>query len=461
VFTKTSRHPTHLAGLLLLLLSFLPSGLNAMAPVQRNLLSNGLVILQSEDHSLPFITMQLLIDGGSSRDPSGQEGLSHITAKALLLGSDSKTAVEISRELDFMGASLNASSGRDHTVISLRVLKKDLLKGFDLFMEALTRPIFPEEEIRREVEKTSAALQSQEDDPGTLAEREFLKALFPDSPYGRPVEGTKATLSTLTRDMILKFYRSYYIPNNSILTIAGDITPEEVRTSILPVLEKLHTGVTPDRKPRMTHTLGPEAISINRSITQANIILGHAGITRDNPDFYALSVMNYILGRGGFASRLNEEVRAKRGLAYSITSFFDAGKHSGSFQVVLQTKNESAKEAIELTLKEMEKIRKEPVSEKELESAKKYLIGSFPMRLDTQAKLASFITQSEYFGLGLDYDRKYQSLIGSITRQEVLRVANTYLHPERLIIVTVGNSNDGRIDLPAALPKAEKGKARP
>jgi zinc protease len=171
--------------------------------------------------------------------------------------------------------------------------------------------------------------------------------------------------------------------------------------------------------------------------------------------------MNYILGRGGFASRLNEEVRAKRGLAYSITSFFDAGKHSGSFQVVLQTKNESAKEAIELTLKEMEKIRKEPVSEKELESAKKYLIGSFPMRLDTQAKLASFITQSEYFGLGLDYDRKYQSLIGSITREEVLRVANTYLHPERLIIVTVRNSNDGRIDLPAALPKAGKEKAQP
>jgi zinc protease len=226
------------------------------------------------------------------------------------------------------------------------------------------------------------------------------------------------------------------------------------------MLEKWPTGRTPGIPPRINHAQGPEAVNISRSITQANVILGHAGISRDNPDFYALSVMNYILGRGGFSSRLNEEVRAKRGLAYSITSFFDAGKHSGSFQIVLQTKNDSAKEAIDLTLKEVEKIRKEPVSEKELDGAKKYLIGSFPMRLDSQAKLANFITQSEYYGLGLDYDRKYQSLIGSVTGEDVLRVAKTYLHPERLIIVTVADLKDARKDLPVTSPISEKAKPR-
>jgi zinc protease len=456
VLTKTSHLPILLIGLFLLLLGFWPSGLWAMAPVQRTILPNGLVILQSEDHSLPFITIQLLVDGGSSRDPSGQEGLSHITAKVLLLGSKSKTALQISGELDFMGASLDSGSGRDYSIISLRVLKKDLPKGFDLFMEVLTQPTFPEEEMRREVEKTSAALQSEEDDPGALAEKEFQKVLFQGSPYGHPVEGTEATLQRLTRDMILKFYRCYYVPNNSTLTIVGDITPEEARRSLLPALEKLSAGAPPERTLRVRHVPGPERVRIKRSITQANIILGHAGINRDNPDFYALSVMNYILGRGGFSSRLNEEVRAKRGLVYSITSFFDTGKHSGSFQVVLQTKNASANEAIDLTLKEMEKMRKEPVSEKELEGAKKYLIGSFPMRLDTQAKLASFITQSEYFGLGPDYDRKYQSLIGSVTRDDVLRVANTYLNPERLIIVTVGNLKDGLVNPPFIAPDPER-----
>ena len=459
--TKSSPPPTHLMWLLLLVLSFSPSCLQAMAPIQKTVLPNGMTILQSEDHSLPFVTIQLLVDGGSTRDPSGQEGLSHITAKTLLLGSESNSALQISQELDFMGASLNSTSGRDYSMVSLRVLKKDLLKGFGLFMDALTHPTFPEEEIKREVEKTLAALQSQEDDPGTLAERDFLKALFPDSPYGNPVEGTKATLPKLTRDMVMKHYRSYYIPSNSILTIVGDITSEEAKTSLLSRLGKLPAGKSPDRAARVDHAAKAEAICISRPITQANIVLGHDGIKRDNPDFYALSVMNYILGRGGFSSRLNEEVRAKRGLAYSITSFFDAGKNSGSFQVVLQTKNESAKEAIDLSLKEMEKIRKEPVSEKELERAKKYLIGSFPMRLDTQAKLASFMTQLEYYGLGLEYDRRYSSLIGSVTREDILRVASTYLHPERLIIVVVGDFDGDRINWPAPLPAMDKANIRP
>ena len=150
-------------------------------------------------------------------------------------------------------------------------------------------------------------------------------------------------------------------------------------------------------------------IKVDRPITQANILLGHAGVARDNPDYYALIVMNYILGGGGFASRLVEEIRIKRGLAYSVVSFFDPGKHPGAFQISLQTKNASAREAISLCLREMERIQKELVSQNELEGAKKYLIGSFPMRLDTQGKLAHFIGQVEYYGLGLDYPNRYPS----------------------------------------------------
>ena len=160
--------------------------LYAMPPVQRMVLPNRLILLVSEEHSLPFITVHLLIDAGSRRDPSGEEGLARLTARGLLLGTSSRTVTTFNEELDFMGATLNASVGRDYATLSLRVLKKDMEKGFTLFMDALTQPAFPEEQIKREVEKTLGAIRSAEDDPGDVAEKEFQKTLFPASPYGHP-----------------------------------------------------------------------------------------------------------------------------------------------------------------------------------------------------------------------------------------------------------------------------------
>jgi zinc protease len=240
-----------------------------------------------------------------------------------------------------MGASLNSSSGRDTAALTLRILKKDLDKGMDLFMEVLTQPTFPEEEIRREIEKTLAAIQSEEDQPEQVAEKEFLKTLFMNSPYSHPVEGTKESIPKLTREGVIRFYRSYYHPNSAILTVVGDITGEEMKTILVPRLEKWPMGEIP-KLPFMTKFENEQkTVKLDRPITQANVILGHAGVNREDPDYYALTVMNYILGGGGFASRLMEEIRNKRGLAYSVASFFDAGKYPGSFQIALQTKNAS------------------------------------------------------------------------------------------------------------------------
>jgi zinc protease len=424
-----------------------PEGsLHAMPPVQRMVLPNHLVLLTSEDHSLPFVTLQLLIDSGSQRDPSGEEGLALLTARGLLLGTPRHTANQINEVLDLMGASLNSSSGRDYATLTLRILKKDLDKGLDLFMEVLTQPVFPEEEVKREVEKTLAAIQSEEDQPDEVAEKAFLKTLFLNSPYGHPVEGTRESVSKLTREGVARFYRSYYHPNNAILTVIGDMTNEELKDKLIPRLEKWPMGEIPKLPFISKFENEQKTVKINRPITQANILLGHAGVSRGNPDFYAITVMNYILGGGGFASRLMGEIRNKRGLAYSVGSFFDPGKYPGSFQVVLQTKNSSARDAISLSLQQMERIQKELVSEKELEGAKKYLIGSFPMRLDTQGKLANFLTQVEYYGLGLDYPEKYPSLIRSITREEVLRVAKKYLHPQRYVLVIVANLKEAGME---------------
>jgi len=422
------------------------SSLQAMPPIQRTILSNQLVLLVSEEHSLPFVTIQLLIGSGSSKDPSGEEGVSYLTARGLLLGTSKHTVNQINETLDFMGASLSSSSSRDYATLSLRVLKKDLDKGLDLFMEVLTQPTFPEEEIRRELEKTLAAIQSQEDQHEEVAEKAFQKALFLNNPYGHPVEGTKESLPHITHERILRFFRSHYYPNNAILTVVGDMTNEEIKTKLLPRLEKWPKGDILKSSFSTTFEIEQKTVKINRPITQANIILGHAGVSRDNPDYYALTVMNYILGGGGFASRLMEEIRNKRGLAYSVASYFDPGKYPGSFQIVLQTKNASAREAITLSLQAMERIQKELVSEKELEGAKKYLVGSFPMRLDTQGKLVNFLTQMEYYGLGLDYPEKYPSLIRSVTREEILRVAKKYLHPEKYILVIVANLKEAGME---------------
>jgi zinc protease len=256
------------------------------------------------------------------------------------------------------------------------------------------------------------------------------------------------SLPRISTEDVHRFHRTYFRPNMAILAVVGDVNPDALQTKLIPRLTAWTGGPVATAPFTPAFAEGPEREEINRTVTQASIVLGHRGISRDNPDYYALSVMNYILGGGGFGSRLMEEIRVKRGLAYSVASFFDARKHPGAFQVVLQTKNASAREAITLVLHEMERMRTEPVSEDELNRAKKYLTGSFPLRLDTQRKLADFLTLVEYFGLGLDYPERYPSLINAVSREEVTRVARIYLHPEKPILIVVANLKEAGLETP-------------
>ena len=180
-------------------------------------------------------------------------------------------------------------------------------------------------------------------------------------------------------------------------------------------------------------------------ITQANIAMGHVGISRENPDFYACAVMNYILGGGGFTSRLMDNIRDNKGLAYDVHSGFAAQKEPGSFTVTIQTKNESANEVIAETLKEVRRMQSEPVSEKELDDAKAYLTGSFPLRMDTSAKIAGMLTSVEIYNLGLDYPQKYPALINAVTRGDIQRVAQKYLRPDNMLIVVVADQEKAKL----------------
>ncbi len=422
----------------IILLLAVPVSVPAIPPVERTVLPNGLTLIVCEDHSLPSVTMQFLVEAGSRRDPRDRGGLAYITAKSVLMGTPGRDVTAIQEELDFLGASLDSSASEDYAAFGLKVLKKDVARGFELLFSQLARPSLPNAEIERERQRIMAAIQSEEEEPLAVAEKAFQRTLYLDFSYGHPSEGTEESVAKIKKGDVQAFYKTFYHPNNTLLVIVGDVTAAEVKQIITPSLLKWKRQDVPKEEFRAGFS-GRRTLNIERNTAQASVILGNGGVSRENPDYYALTVMNYILGGGGFGSRMFDEVRVKRGLAYSVDSVFIPAKKEGSFQVFLQTQNTTALQAVDLVLKEIERIRENPVSEAELQRAKSYLVGSFPMRLDTQSKLSRFLTQVEYFRLGLDYPDRYPSIINAITREDIQRVARKYLDPKNYVLVIVGN----------------------
>jgi zinc protease len=403
-------------------------------------LPNGLVWLFSEQRSLPLVALQVMIKAGALRDLKGKEGLANLTAALLLQGTKKRSATQIAAELDFLGARLSASGSEDFALVSLMVLKKDLAAGLDLLQDVLCNPAFAPKEVQQKISELLASFQSDEDEPEIVASRAFYRRLFGPHPYGHPPKGTPAGLKAIHREDVLNFHRTYYRPNNAILSIVGDLSKDEAEAMVTKFFGPWEPApIPPLEVPPPPDLNKPEVVIINKDITQANIIWGHGGIARNNPDFYAFQVMNYILGGGGFASRLMEAVREKHGLAYSVGSSFDAGLEAGPFVVTLETKNASAGEALAQVIREVERIRTQPVSEKELQDAKSYLIGSFPRKMDSLGKRASLLGYVEFYRLGLDYPWRYPELVAPLTPADIQKVAEKYLHPDKFLLVVVGD----------------------
>ena len=407
---------------------------------EREVLDNGITLLHSEKTVLPIVTVVVAIKAGSVEEPPEKAGLANLTADLLNEGTKSRTSKEISDAIEFVGGSLNTSGGADYITVSLSVLKKDIELGFDLLSDVILNPAFSDDEIKRRKTSIISSIIQQKEEPDAIVSKAFNEAVFGKNPYGRPVEGTEETVGRITREDIHAFYKEHYLPNNTIITVVGDLSPSELKS----LLEKhFMNWRKKDSKeilpPSPVFGDRPKVIKIQKALTQANIMLGHLGIKRDNPDFYAVSVMNYILGGGGFASRLMDNIRDNKGLAYDVHSSFSANKYSGSFQAGLQTKNESANTAIEETLKEMERIRTEQVTDKELSDAKAYLTGSFPLRIDSNRKIAAFLTAVEFYGLGLDYVDNYRKFIEAVTKDDIQRVARKYLNTKNYVLVVVGD----------------------
>jgi zinc protease len=429
-------------------LVFLLPGAAVAAPfATRDVLPNGLALLTAERPALPIVSIRVLVRAGSLQEPADLPGLANLTAALLPQGTARRSAVELSEAVDFLGARLRAEGGQDVATVSLTLLKRDLEAGLDILADLLRAPTFPEEEVRRKVQQLRGAIARKAEDPGTVAAEAFAAALYGAHPYGRPVEGTAESLQAVRREHVADLHARLYVPNNTVIAVAGDVTAAEVRARFGNVFGDW--AARPVSTPSLPAVASPPTRlvrRIERDLTQANVVVGHLGYPRRSPDHYALSVLNFVLGGGGFSSRLVHRIREERGWAYDVHSRFSPGLEAGPFSVTLQTKNETAGEAVREVLAEFRRIRQDGITAEELRDAQAFLTGSFPLRYDTTSDVAALLTQMELHGLGMDFPERYPDLIRAVTREDVNRVARQYLDPDRCLVVVVGKQS--KITLP-------------
>jgi zinc protease len=404
---------------------------------ERQVLPNGIVLLVSERRVLPIVAVSVYVRAGAVLDPPGAGGLAGLTASLLTRGSARRSAAEIDRAIESVGGSLSSGGGRDGAALSLGVLARDLPLGLDLLAEALTQPRFPEDEIRRKIGEIQAALQHAESDPASVAGRALAPLVYPGHPYALPASGTSASVGGLDRDQIVRFHRAHYRPDATIIAVVGDVAVAEVRAALLTRLG----GWSPPSAPLPSVPLAPSVVpavtrALTRELTQTTVYLGRPAIRQADPDYPALVVAAYVLG-GGSTSRLYTRVREERGLAYSVGAGVGASRHGASVTISLQTRNESADEAVRLVREEMRRLGETEVPTAELDLAKAYLVGSYVLRTDTSSKVAVLIASLEELGLTLEYPQRYRERIAAVTAADVRRVAARYLAPDTYSLVTV------------------------
>lgn len=423
-----------------LLLDLTTAALAADISPARFTTPNGMTVLVLEQRFLPIVEIHALVKVGSAQDPPEKAGLSNLVASLLDEGTATRTSKQLAEQIDFVGGSLEAHAGEDFSTATVRILEKNIDLGFTLLADILQHPIFPKQEFERVRAQILGEISSDNDDPGHVAMKAFNQLVFQNHPYRWPVNGTEETLRKITLADVQNFYAKEYLPNQVILTIVGDVTVEQATE-----LVQTHFGSWKKVPAQPRPVKKPAAIDkkvaklIEKDLTQSTIVVGHLGISRTNPDFYAVTVMNHILGAGGFSSRLMDSIRDKQGLAYGITSHYDTHAMPGSFWINLQTRTETTNQAINSVLSEMKAIREAPVTDQELAEAKAFLMGSFPLRLDSTAKMAQVLAQVEFYGLGLDYFSQYTTWIERVTKEDVQRVAQQYIDPQHYALVVVGS----------------------
>ena len=422
-------------------------------------LSNGLRTFVIADRDQPMISVQLvLMNAGSADDPAGKPGLANTTADMLTQGTATRSAQQIAEAIDFVGGSINASADKDATYISVTVVKKDFALAMDLLSDILLHPAFQKEELDRRRQQALSGLQVQYSDPGYIAGVALSRLVYGKHPYGLPGSGTPDSLRKIERDDLVQFRDTRYAPERSLLAFAGDITS----TAALQSAEKYlgaavwpKKGTTAEPHPAPASVQGLQIFMIDKpDANQTQIRVGRPGIPRNSSDYIQLYVANRIFG-GGFNSRLSTEVRQKKGLTYGAYSNFNSYKEAGDFSASTFTRTEATVEATKLVVDLISKMSTGELGPNELDFARDYIAGVFPIQTETGEQVASRILAVAQFGLPADYNDTYQQKVLAVGQPEVKAMAGKYFDAGNLVIVLVGNVKQFRDGIKKEFPNAK------
>ena len=415
--------------------------------VERVALPNGLVLLLTENHSIPSVSINAIVKTGSRFEPDEKAGLASIAGALLDSGTTTRTSREIAETIEAAGGQLGTFGDYQSSGVVVTLLSKDLDLGLDVASDLLMNPTFPEDKVHQHIDRRVAQIKARLDAPRTQASDSFNEIVFKGSPQHRPPIGYEGTVKTLTRADVDDYFRRYFVPDNTMLAIVGDIDKSEVKRKVEAGFGKWERAAEfePPQVPLPQRQTSPIEKFVPAAKEQVNIIIGHLGITRKNPNYYRLLVMDTILGSSpGFTSRIPRILRDEQGLAYTtfsnITS--SAGLDPGRFIAYIGTAPENRIRAIAGLRGEIARIVREPVTDEELETAKSYLTGSFVLRFQKNSQIAEFLLEAEVYGLGFDYLEKYPDLIRAVTVEDVSRVARTYIDPENVTTVVVGPADE-------------------
>ncbi len=412
-------------------------------PITRVALDNGLRVVVAEYHELPLVEFVLLIGGGAAADPPEQAGVAALTASTLTRGTDALPAPALARTIDSLGGRVQALAGAEGTTITAEFLAGDFAAGLELLRQVVREPAFTRDEVRRAREEQEAGLVAALEDPSTVADKCFAAFLYGTHPYGRPIDGRTDTVSRLGRGDVRDYYDRWYRPNGSILVVVGDVDAADAVGRVREAFGgwPRHPDAVPVSIPPPVAVTTRRVLLVDKpDATQTQLRFGNVALARNAPDYLPAQVANTILG-GGFTSRLIEQLRVKRSLTYSAWSAFVGRRVGGDFRVSTFTKSPTTAETLALALEVEGTFRGSTPRPGELEKAKSYLQGQFPLRLESPDALAARLAEIEFFGLPADELSTYRGRVAAVGPADVARVTAAHMPvPDAVAVVVVGNA---------------------
>jgi len=400
---------------------------------------NGAKVLYVHAPQLPMVDVRIVFDAGSARD-NGKPGLAKMTNMLLDNGAGDWDTNQIVERFDNVGAQFGGSAHRDMAVINLRSLTEEewLATALETTTAILQKPSFAYTEFERERKRVMVGLQNQKESPSTQANIAFYKAIYDDHPYATPSSGTEESISAIKRDDLVAFYQKYYVAKNATVVIVGAVDKKQAKDIVEQLIGELPEGEKAADLPKVESVTATNKIKKTHPSKQTHILVGQEGNIRGDEDYFALYVGNHILGGGGFGSRIVEEIRESRGLAYSSYSYFSPMRDKGPFIMGLQTKNEQAEQALEVLMATVKKYIDEGPSEEELISSKKNITGGFALRLDSNKDITEYVAMIGFYELPLDYLSTFNDKVESVTVADIKDAFKRRVHPDEMVIVMVG-----------------------